>query len=72
LNNDFITIAVVAALFSFFVLIPGGSKLQDKVYGEGFANAGKWAAVGAATILFYISLSYVSALDFNPFIYFRF
>ena len=72
LNNDFITMAAVAALFSFFTLIPAGKKLQETVYGENFTLLRPAFAVVSALVLFYVSLSYVSALDFNPFIYFRF
>lgn len=72
MNNDFIAMATVAAIFSFFALGKKTKALQDKIYGEAFTNSGRWLAVAAGIVLFYVSLSYVSALDFNPFIYFRF
>jgi len=72
MNNDFICMAIVALLFSFFAITKKTKQLQDTVYGEAFSNPGKWLAVATGIVLFYVSLSYVSALDFNPFIYFRF
>lgn len=72
LNNDFICMAIIAALFSFFAITAKTNALQQKVYGEKFSAAGRWLATAAGIILFYVSLSYISALDFNPFIYFRF
>lgn len=72
MNNDFITMAIVAALISFFYLLPGGKKFQEQLYGENFTEGRKWAVAVGGIVLFYLSLSYVSALEFNPFIYFRF
>jgi alginate O-acetyltransferase complex protein AlgI len=71
-NNDFAFMALLAALISFFTLIPGMKAFQEKLYGEDFAIRRKWALVVSGTVLFYVSLSFISALDFNPFIYFRF
>lgn len=72
LNNDFIFMAIIASVFSFFAISQQTKSLQQKVYSDVITNSGKWVAAVAGIILFYISLSYVSALDFNPFIYFRF
>lgn len=72
MNNDFICMAVIALLFSFFAITKKTKQIQENVYGENFSDAGKWLAVFVGITLFYISLSYVTALDFNPFIYFRF
>jgi alginate O-acetyltransferase complex protein AlgI len=72
LNNDFICMSLVAALFSFFTLVPAAKRLQEKLYGETFTALRPSIAVAAGLVLFYLSLSYVSALNFNPFIYFRF
>ncbi|MDP3557794.1 MAG: MBOAT family O-acyltransferase [Bacteroidota bacterium] len=72
MNNDFIFMATVALLFSFFAITKPTQQIQEKIYGESFSNSGKWLAVFVSISLFYISLSYISALDFNPFIYFRF
>lgn len=71
-NNDFMFMAALAALVSFFAIARRTKTLQDKLYGEQFSGAGRWAALLSGIVLFYVSLSYISALDFNPFIYFRF
>ncbi|PBQ33264.1 sugar acetyltransferase [Sphingobacteriaceae bacterium] len=71
-NNDFVTMAIVALLISFFAVTAKTKHLQDKLYGEKFTDTGKWVAVLGGIVLYYVSLSYVSALNFNPFIYFRF
>lgn len=72
MNNDFMFMAGIAMILSFFTITKQTQNLQQKIYGEVFSNSGKWLAVMASIVLFYLSLSYVSALDFNPFIYFRF
>jgi len=72
LNNDFVFMASLAFLFSFFAITKSTQTFQDKLYGEQFSNAGKWLAVLVSIVLFYTSLSFITALDFNPFIYFRF
>ena len=72
LNNDFVFMAALAFLFSFFTIFNKTQILQTKLYGEQFSNSSRWLTVLTSVILFYISLSYISALDFNPFIYFRF
>ena len=72
LNNDFIYMACLALLISFFVLLPGGKRIQENLYGEEFVLRRQWMTLACAAVLFYVSLSYVTALDFNPFIYFRF
>lgn len=71
-NNDFVAMAVVALLISFFAVTSKTKALQNKLYGEAFTENGKWLAMFGGIILYYVSLSYVSALTFNPFIYFRF
>ena len=72
LNNDFLFMASLALLFSFFTITKTTRSFQEKIYGEQFSKSSQWLAVSASIILFYISLSFISALDFNPFIYFRF
>lgn len=72
LNNDFWFSCSLAIFFSFFAIIPKTQAIQDSVYGEKFSNAGRNILIITSVCLFYISLTYISALDFNPFIYFRF
>lgn len=72
LQNDFIFVCLLAFAVSFFTLTKFTQRLQDRLYGEEFSATGRWMAVIASVSLFYISLSFISSLDFNPFIYFRF
>ena len=72
LHNDFYFSLTLAAVFSFFAFIPFTQKIQLKVYGENHTSTSNTVMLFISVCLFYISLSYIAALDFNPFIYFRF
>jgi alginate O-acetyltransferase complex protein AlgI len=72
MNNDFLPMAVIALLISWFAITNKTLAMQQKLYGENFTGNGKWLVVLGSIALFYFSLSYISALNFNPFIYFRF
>ncbi|MFO0356379.1 MAG: MBOAT family O-acyltransferase [Sphingobacteriaceae bacterium] len=72
MNNDFMAMAILALIISWFAITNKTLAFQQKIYGEKFSNNGKWLVVLTSVMLFYISLSYISALNFNPFIYFRF
>jgi alginate O-acetyltransferase complex protein AlgI len=72
MNNDFPVMALVAIFFSLFAAFKPLLAFQQKVYGENFSAKGQWYAALLGIVLFYVSLSFVAALDFNPFIYFRF
>lgn len=72
LHNDFYFSLTLAVLFSFFACIPATKALQIKVYGERHNSTSHIVMLFSCIALFYISLSYIAALDFNPFIYFRF
>ncbi len=72
LNNDFWFSATIACLVSFFAFTPKTQAIQDAVYAEKFSSGTKSLLLLLSICLFYISLTYISALDFNPFIYFRF
>lgn len=71
-NNDFWFMCATAFIVSWFVLIPGAKKLQDAIYGETFVLRRRWITVSCGVLLFYLSLSFITSLGFNPFIYFRF
>jgi alginate O-acetyltransferase complex protein AlgI len=72
LHNDFYFSLTLAAFFAFFACTTFTQKLQAKVYGENHTVQSNSILLCISIILFYISLSYIAALDFNPFIYFRF
>jgi alginate O-acetyltransferase complex protein AlgI len=69
----FRVILIVAILFSGFVLIPGGQKIQQEVYFPGeLRPAPSMLFVVGSLLLFTLSLAAISSSEFNPFIYFRF
>ncbi len=72
LLNDWWFSFVLCVVFSFFTFIPFFKSLHDKIfYFQINKNSlKKW--IIAFVLLYYVSLSYIAALDFNPFIYFRF
>jgi alginate O-acetyltransferase complex protein AlgI len=72
INNDFMIMCALAVLFSLFAVTAKTNAIQQKVYGVNFTSNGRWLALATGVVLFYISLSFISALNFNPFIYFRF
>ena len=72
LNNDFLFMVGLAFVISFFTINKKTLQLQQKLYNESFTVNTRWLAAMVSIVLFYISLSFISALDFNPFIYFRF
>lgn len=72
LNNDFWFSCSLAVIFSFFAFSSKTKAIQEKAYGEVFTPMSRNVLILTSIALFYISLSYIAALDFNPFIYFRF
>jgi hypothetical protein len=71
-TREFMIMVPVAALFSFFTLIPGGLSIQDKVYGSFHRMRAHLVLTCLAVLLLILSLSSITSADFNPFIYFRF
>ena len=64
---------VLALIFSFFVFAKRGKAIQDVVFGFEAPRAGTFVFMTLCSLLlFAVSLSYVTAGGFNPFIYFRF
>jgi alginate O-acetyltransferase complex protein AlgI len=62
-----------AVFFSFFLLLPGGQKLQQHLYFPGeLKPAPSMLFVTGSLLLFALSLAAISSSSFNPFIYFRF
>lgn len=72
LHNDFIFSIVLCVFFAFFSLFPAFQKIQQAVYSFELNYPSKWKWAMASVLLYYTALSYIAALDFNPFIYFRF
>jgi alginate O-acetyltransferase complex protein AlgI len=72
LQNDFIFSLVWCAIFSFSALIPFFKSIQDKIYYFQISPREKIQWMLVSVLLYYMALSYIAALGFNPFIYFRF
>ncbi len=72
LNNDFVFSCSLACIFSFFAFSKFTHRIQIAIYGDAHSLKAQFILTLLGIILFYISLSYISALHFNPFIYFRF
>lgn len=71
-NNDFVFMLILAVLLSFFTLVPKLAQWQSVLYGEPNTGNRGWILVTIGILLYYLSISFIAALDFNPFIYFRF
>lgn len=72
MSRECIFYGVLALLFSFFTLFKAGQRIQAAFYAPtlNVVNTGLLAVV--SMLLFTVSLSYITANGFNPFIYFRF
>lgn len=73
IDKELATLFILGLFFSFFGLFGFGKKIQTLAYKEhnyGFQGAFLTLLVGV--ILYGISASFVTASDFNPFIYWRF
>ncbi len=72
-SSELIFFLAVAAFFSFFPLLPALTVFYDKWKALWAKNTFALSvAVAGSILLFWISLSYVTTANFNPFIYFRF
>jgi alginate O-acetyltransferase complex protein AlgI len=72
ISPKFITMLVVAALFSFPALAPAVEKWQMRIFSPEHSPIQHTLLTLAAIILFVVSLSAITATGFSPFIYFRF
>jgi len=70
-SEHWFTLAI-AVFFAFFCVFEKGRNIQSKVFSDvmGIKLSGIMAIV--SILLFVLSLSYITASGFNPFIYFRF
>jgi alginate O-acetyltransferase complex protein AlgI len=72
LNNQFIFIFIMAALFSFITVFKFGRQLQHFFYGESFSTKKSVFLFFVIVILIILCISSIAGFGFNPFIYFRF
>ncbi len=71
-DYEFETYFVIAVIFSFFALTKFTQKIQDALYFNSYSNTRHLMICSISLILFILSISSITASDFNPFIYFRF
>ncbi len=71
-NKAFFSMLVVAALFSFFIMIPGGKWLQDKIFYSRYNKNGLIGMFVICIMLLFVVIASITTTGFNPFIYFRF
>ncbi len=72
LDAEVITTFLIGALFAFFILVPGGKLIQQRVYYPLALVRWRIPVLLGAVALLGISLAYITTSTFNPFIYFRF
>lgn len=72
LQRDSLFILALAVFFSLFCLYRRGEAFQEKFFDGSLRLKGYVLATLAGIVLFILSLSYITAGGFNPFIYFRF
>ncbi len=71
-NNEFKFFFVVAVIFSFFAVTGFTKKIQDQVYFNAYTNLRHLVLCVTCLVLFVLSVSSITSMGFNPFIYFRF
>ncbi|MBC7863090.1 MAG: hypothetical protein IAF38_08955, partial [Bacteroidia bacterium] len=72
LQRDSLVMFALAIFFSLFCYSVRGEKFQEKIYSGSLKLSGYFLATATGIVLFILSLSYITAGNFNPFIYFRF
>lgn len=69
----FFTILILCFVFSLFILLPFGKKIQENVFSPTkFPNSLTITFGLISIVLYFLALGAVSSSGFNPFIYFRF
>jgi alginate O-acetyltransferase complex protein AlgI len=72
LDSQFYTFFILAFLFSFFTYFKKGEQMEAYIYRGCFTNNAYIVMTLLSLFLFGLSVSFISAVGFNPFIYFRF
>lgn len=73
LDNEFITILIVAIFFAFITISKWGLKIEQKVFfSKEYTFKGYIFMTLVLLVLLYVSIITIVASGFNPFIYFRF
>jgi alginate O-acetyltransferase complex protein AlgI len=72
INPEFRVFFVIAVFFAFFAYSDRGQKMQNAVYFNTYDNKKHLIAAAVSVVLFVLCVSFIAAVGFNPFIYFRF
>ncbi len=73
IGSEVLLTAVIAAVISFARLTKVGANLETSIYrSENLSNSRSLIMILTSIVFFVVCLSYITASDFNPFIYFRF
>jgi alginate O-acetyltransferase complex protein AlgI len=71
-DNEFIAYLILAVLISFFGIFPMGQKIQKWIYSEPKTVKTNTIMFVLSSLFLMICAAFITASDFNPFIYFRF
>lgn len=71
-DSEFHLYFFIAIIFAFITYSKMGQKIQDAVYFNAYNKNKHFALATISLVLLILSISSISALGFNPFIYFRF
>lgn len=71
-DQEFYTVFAIAVFFAFFAYSKWTQKAQDIIYISNYTNTRHVFAAMISVALFILSVGYIAATGFNPFIYFRF
>ncbi len=72
LNTEFFTYLTIAVFFAFFTCFDIGQRIQNRIFFNEYRLKDHLAVAAMTFVLFVLSISTITAFDFNPFIYFRF
>jgi len=71
-NTQFNTFFILALFFAFFAYFKKGERIQEFVYFGKYTVSEHTVMTALSLMLFILSVSFIAAVGFNPFIYFRF
>jgi alginate O-acetyltransferase complex protein AlgI len=69
---EFYTFFILAGFFAFFTMFEKGQQIQDAIFINDYSTRRHISLSLVTIVLFVISISAITTLSFNPFIYFRF
>lgn len=72
IDKQFVTTFVLASMFAFVCASNFGNRLMQMLYSEQMTSRRCVSNASVALLLMIVSISYITASGFNPFIYFRF